>query len=75
MSSAQILQRKVREAKKEYTLRAFARKLKIPVGTMARLLNSPHNVTLRTLDKIAKALKTKPEELIRDEKVRSKVRS
>jgi hypothetical protein len=32
MSSAQILQRKVREAKKEYTLRAFARKLKIPVG-------------------------------------------
>jgi transcriptional regulator with XRE-family HTH domain len=68
MSSAQILQRKVREAKKEYTLRAFARKLKIPVGTMARLLNSPHNVTLRTLDKIAKALKTKPAELIADDK-------
>jgi transcriptional regulator with XRE-family HTH domain len=68
MSSAKILQRRILEAQREMTLRGFARKLRIPVGTLARMRNSPHNVTLRTLDKIAKALKTTAAELIADKK-------
>jgi transcriptional regulator with XRE-family HTH domain len=68
MKSAEILRQRVREAQGERTHRAFARKLGISSGTLQRVKNSPQNVTLRTLERIAKALKTTPAELISDEK-------
>jgi transcriptional regulator with XRE-family HTH domain len=68
MNSAEILQRKIREAQGERTQRKFARKLRISLGTLTRIRNNPQNVTLRTLERIAKALKTTPAALISDPK-------
>jgi transcriptional regulator with XRE-family HTH domain len=56
MDAAKTVQRKLREAQGELTHRAFAKKLGISVGSLARLRNSPQNVTLFTLEKISRAL-------------------
>jgi len=49
MGAAKTVQRKIREAQGEMTHRAFAKKLGISLGSLARLRNSPQNVTLLTI--------------------------
>jgi transcriptional regulator with XRE-family HTH domain len=56
MDAAKTVQRKLREAQGEMTHRAFAKKLGISIGSLARLRNSPQNVTLYTIEKISRAL-------------------
>jgi transcriptional regulator with XRE-family HTH domain len=68
MKPAEVLRERVRAAQGERSHRAFAKKLGISSGTLQRVKNSPQNVTLRTLERIAKALKTTPAELISNEK-------
>jgi transcriptional regulator with XRE-family HTH domain len=60
------VQRKLRESQGEQTHRAFAKKLGISVGSLARLKNSPQNVTLATLQKISRALRITPSQLLED---------
>lgn len=56
MNAAKTVQRKLREAQAELTQRAFAKKLGISLGSLARLRNSPENVTLQTIERICRAL-------------------
>jgi len=64
MDAAKTVQRKLREAQGEMTHRAFAKKLGISLGSLARLRNSPQNVTLHTIEKISRALRISPSELL-----------
>ena len=64
MDAAKTVQRKLREAQGEQTHRAFAKKLGISVGSLARLRNSPENVTLYTIEKISQALGLTPSQFL-----------
>jgi transcriptional regulator with XRE-family HTH domain len=66
MDSAKTLQRKVREMRGELTYRAYAKKLGLTLSTLNRLLNSPLNATLRTIDKISRALHVTSSQLLDD---------
>ena len=66
MNAAKTVHRKLREAQGEMTQRVFARKLGISVGQIARLMTSPENVTLATLEKISRALRITPSQLLDD---------
>jgi len=64
MDAAKTVHRKLREAQGELTQRAFARKLGVSVGLIARLTTSPQNLTLFTLQKISRALRVTPSQLL-----------
>jgi len=64
MDIAKIVHRKLREAQGELTQRAFAKKLGISVGLVARLTTAPENMTLSTLQKISHALHVTPSQLL-----------
>ena len=64
MDAARTVQRKLREAQGELTHRAFAKKLGISIGSLARLKNSPENVTLSTIQKISRALRATPSQFL-----------
>lgn len=64
MDVVKTVHRKLREAQGELTQRAFARKLGISVGLVARLTTSPENMTLLTLAKISRALHVTPSQLL-----------
>jgi transcriptional regulator with XRE-family HTH domain len=64
MDTAKTVQRKIREAQGEQTHRAFAKKLGISIGSLARLKNSPQNATLRTVEKISRALGVTPAQFL-----------
>jgi transcriptional regulator with XRE-family HTH domain len=66
MDAARTVQRKLREAQGEMTHRAFAKKLGISIGSLARLKNSPQNVTLSTIQKISRALRVTESQLLDD---------
>jgi transcriptional regulator with XRE-family HTH domain len=66
INAAKTVQRKLREAQGDLTHRAFAKRLGISVGSLARLRNSPQNVTLFTLAKISRALRITPSQLLDD---------
>jgi transcriptional regulator with XRE-family HTH domain len=66
MDVAKIVHRKIREAQGELTQRAFARKLGVSVGLVARLITAPENMTLSTLQKISRALHITPSQLLDD---------
>jgi transcriptional regulator with XRE-family HTH domain len=58
------VQRKIRESQGEQTHRAFAKKLGISIGSLARLKNTPQNATLRTIEKISRALGVTPSQFL-----------
>jgi len=64
MDTAKTVQRKIRESQGEQTHRAFAKKLGISIGSLARLRNSPQNATLRTIEKIARTLGVTPSQFL-----------
>jgi transcriptional regulator with XRE-family HTH domain len=64
MDAAKTVHRKLREAQGEMPQRAFARKLGVSVGLIARLTTSPQNLTLFTLQKISRALHVTPSQLL-----------
>jgi transcriptional regulator with XRE-family HTH domain len=64
MDTARTIQRKIREAQGEQTHRAFAKRLGISIGSLARLKNSPQNSTLRTIEKISRALGVTPSQFL-----------
>lgn len=64
METAKIVQRKIRESQGEQTHRAFAKKLGVSVGSLARLKNTPQNATLRTIEKISHALGVTPSQFL-----------
>jgi transcriptional regulator with XRE-family HTH domain len=64
MDTAKTVQRKIRESQGEQTHRAFARKLGISIGSLARLKNTPQNATLRTIEKISRALHVTPSQFL-----------
>ena len=64
MDAAKIVHRKLREAQGELTQRAFARKLGVSVGLVARLTTAPQNLTLSTIEKISRALHITPSQLL-----------
>jgi transcriptional regulator with XRE-family HTH domain len=64
MDIVQIVHRKLREAQGELTQRAFAKKLGISRGLVARLTTAPENMTLLTLQKISRALHVTPSQLL-----------
>jgi transcriptional regulator with XRE-family HTH domain len=66
MDTLKTVQRKLRESQGEQTQRAFARKLGISIGSLARLRNSPQNATLRTIEKISRALGVTPSQFLDD---------
>jgi transcriptional regulator with XRE-family HTH domain len=70
MEAAKTVQRKLREAQGELTHRAFAKRLGISVGSLARLRNSPQNVTLYTIEKISRALGVTPSQFLKDSDMR-----
>jgi transcriptional regulator with XRE-family HTH domain len=70
INAAKTVQRKLREAQGALTHRGFAKRLGISVGSLARLRNSPQNVTLLTLAKISRALGVTPSQLLDDEDAR-----
>jgi transcriptional regulator with XRE-family HTH domain len=74
MDSAKTLQRKVREMRGELTYRAYAKKLGLTLSTLNRLLNSPLNATLRTIDKISRALHVTSSQLLDDTDTRHRLR-
>ncbi len=74
MDSAKTLQRKVREMKGELTYRAYAKKLGLTLSTLNRLLNSPHNATLSTVDRISRALHVTPSQLLDDSDTHHRLR-
>lgn len=64
MQAAKLIQLKLNEAQGELTQRAFAKKLGIALGSLARLRNSPENVTLRTIERISRALAITPSQFL-----------
>jgi transcriptional regulator with XRE-family HTH domain len=64
MQGAKVIQRKLTEAQGGLTQRAFARRLGISLGSLARLRNSPENVTLRTIERICRALAMTPSQFL-----------
>jgi len=66
MDLAKTVHRKLHEAQGELTQRAFARKLVISVGLVARLTTGPVNMTLSTLAKISRALHVTPSQFLDD---------
>jgi transcriptional regulator with XRE-family HTH domain len=66
MDTTKTVQRKIRESQGEQTQRAFARKLGISMGSLARLRNAPQNATLRTIEKISRALHVTPSQFLDD---------
>ena len=74
MDAAKIVQRKLREAQGEMTHRAFAKKLGISLGSLARLRNSPQNVTLYTIEKISRALRITPSEFLDERNTQHRIK-
>lgn len=74
MDAARIVQRKLREAQGELTHRTFAKKLGISLGSLARLRNSPQNVTLLTLEKISRALRLTVSEFLDESNTRHRAK-
>jgi len=74
MNAAKTVQRKLLEAQGESTHRAFAKRLGISIGTLARLRNSPQNVTLYTIEKISRALGVTPSQFLDDGDTRHRKR-
>jgi len=70
INAVKTVQQKLREAQGDLTHRAFAKRLGISVGSLARLRNSPQNVTLYTLEKISRALRITPSELLDESNTR-----
>jgi|GEM_PF-1716550 len=66
MDTAKTIQRKIRESQGEQTHRAFAKRLGISIGSLARLKNTPQNATLRTIEKISRALHVTPSQFLDD---------
>ncbi|HET9167760.1 MAG TPA: helix-turn-helix transcriptional regulator [Candidatus Angelobacter sp.] len=66
MDTAKTVERKIRESQGEQTHRAFAKKLGISIGSLARLKNTPQNATLRTIEKISCALHVTPSQFLDD---------
>ena len=66
MDASRIVRRKLREAKGELTTRVFARKLGISGGQMSRMLARPTDIPLHTLQKISRALRVTPSQLLDD---------
>jgi transcriptional regulator with XRE-family HTH domain len=66
MDTLKTVQRKLRESQGEQTQRAFARKPGISIGSLARLKNTPQNATLRTIEKISRALGVTPSQFLDD---------
>ena len=66
MDAARVVQRKVREMKGEMTYRAYAKKLGLHLSTLNRLLNTPQNATLATIEKISRAFRITPSQLLDD---------
>jgi transcriptional regulator with XRE-family HTH domain len=64
MNTAKTVQRKIREAQGEQTHRAFAKRLGISIGSLARLKNSAQNSTLRTIERISHALGVTPSQFL-----------
>lgn len=64
MDAAKTVHRKLREAQGELTQRAFARKLGVSVGLVARLTTAPQNLNLSTIQKISRALRVTPAQLL-----------
>jgi predicted transcriptional regulator len=59
-----LCNRKLREAQGELSQRAFARKLGISSGLVARLTTAPEDMRLSTLQKISRALHVTPSQLL-----------
>lgn len=70
MDAAKTVQRKLREAQGDLTHRVFAKRLGISLGSLARLRNSPQNVTLYTVEKICRALGVTPSQFLDDSDTR-----
>lgn len=66
MDSAKTLQRKVREMQGELSQRAYAKRLGLHPSTVERVLNNPHNATLKTVDQISHAFRITPSQLLDD---------
>jgi transcriptional regulator with XRE-family HTH domain len=64
MQAAKVIQRKLNEAQGELTQRGFAKRLGISLGSLARLRNSPENVTLRTIERICRAFAITPSQFL-----------
>ena|SRR5258708_855128 len=64
MDPAKTVHRKLREAQGALTQRAFARRLGVSVGLVARLTTAPQNLTLSTIQKISHALHVTPSQLL-----------
>ena len=64
MDTAKTVQRKIRESQGERTHRAYAKRLGISIGSLARLKNSPQNATLRTIEKVSRALGVTPSQFL-----------
>jgi transcriptional regulator with XRE-family HTH domain len=64
MDTAKTVQRKIRESQGEQTHRAYAKRLGISIGSLARLKNSPQNATLRTVEKVSRALGVTPSQFL-----------
>jgi transcriptional regulator with XRE-family HTH domain len=64
MDTAKTIQRKILELQGEQPHRAFAKKLGISIGSLARLKNTPQNATLRTIEKISRALGVTPSQFL-----------
>ena len=58
------MHRKLREAQGELTQRAFARKLGISVSLVARLTTAPEDIRLSIPQKICRALRVTPSQLL-----------
>jgi transcriptional regulator with XRE-family HTH domain len=64
MDLTKTVHRKLREVQGELTQRAFAGKLGVSVGLVARLITGPENMTLSTLAKISRALGVTPSQFL-----------
>lgn len=73
-SATKMVEGKLREAQGGLTQRAFAKKLHISLGSLSRLRNSPENVTLRTIEKISRALGVTPSQFLDENDVNHRLK-
>jgi DNA-binding Xre family transcriptional regulator len=66
MDAAKTVQRKIREMQGELTHRAYAKKLGLTTGTLSRLKDSAQDAKLSTIEKISRALRVTPSQLLDD---------
>jgi len=67
MDAAKTVQRKIREVQGELTHRAYAKKLGLTTGTLSRLKDSAQDAKLSTIEKISRALRVTPSQLLDEE--------